>query len=125
MSIVEIGQTMVEAVNGGRETEWQFVLDTYADDIVSIEGAENGDMPARIDGIDAVKGKHEWWFGNNDVHATVAEGPFIGLRDNQFMLRFTMDITPTGGERMQMVETALYTVKNDKITQEEYFYLMA
>ena len=74
--------------------------------------------------MDAIKGKHEWWFGNNEVHSTLAEGPFIGLRDNQFMLRFMMDITPTGGERMQMIETAMYTVKDDKIVQEEYFYLM-
>jgi hypothetical protein len=75
-------------------------------------------MPACIgglDGLDAIKGKHEWWFCNNEVHSTVAEGPFIGLRDSQFMLRFTMDIKPTGGERMQMVETALYRVREDKI----------
>jgi hypothetical protein len=28
-------------------------------------------MPARIDGLDAIKGKNEWWFGNNEVHSTV------------------------------------------------------
>jgi len=124
MGVLEIGQAMVKAVNEGRETEWQFVLNNYADGIVSIEGADNGDIPARLEGMDAIKGKHEWWFGNNEVHSTLAEGPFIGLRDNQFMLRFMMDITPTGGERMQMIETAMYTVKDDKIVQEEYFYLM-
>ncbi|MFT4713508.1 MAG: hypothetical protein ACJAVI_003990 [Candidatus Azotimanducaceae bacterium] len=31
-----------------------------------------------------------------------------------------MDITPTGGERMQLVKTALYTVREDKIAQEEF-----
>jgi hypothetical protein len=31
-----------------------------------------------------------------------------------------MDIKPTGGERRQMVETALYTVREDKITQREF-----
>ena len=124
MSVLEIGQKMVEAINGGRETEWQFVLDTYAEDIVSVEGADGEDMPARIEGMEAIKGKHEWWFANNEVHATSAEGPYIGLREDQFILRFMMDITPTGEERMQMVETAIYTVKNGKISQEEYFYLM-
>lgn len=125
MGTLEVGQAMVQAVNGGRESEWQFVLDYYADNIVSIEGAESGEMPARMDGMDAIKGKHEWWFANNEVHDTTAEGPFIGLRDNQFILRFSMDITPTGGERIQMTETAIYTVADDKIVQEEYFYLMA
>ncbi len=124
MSVAELGQMMVKAVNGGRESEWQFVLDTYANDIVSIEGGDNGDLPARMEGMDAVKGKHEWWFANNDVHSTVAEGPFVGLRDDQFVLRFAMDITPKGAERMQLIETALYTVKDNKIVQEEYFYLM-
>jgi hypothetical protein len=35
-----------------------------------------------------------------------------------------MDHTPTGGERAQMQEIALFTVKDDKIIQEEYLYLM-
>jgi len=124
MGVLEIGQTMVKAVNGGRESEWQFVMDHYADDIVSIEGADGGDMPARMEGMDAIKGKHEWWYANNDVHGTTVEGPYIGLRDDQFILRFTMEMTPNGGERTQMVETAIFTVRDDKIAQEEYFYLM-
>ena len=35
-----------------------------------------------------------------------------------------MDMTPHGGERTQMEEIAIYTVKDDKIVQEEYLYLM-
>jgi ketosteroid isomerase-like protein len=39
---------------------------------------------------------------------------------------FEMDVTPkAGGERMQMKEVALYTVKDGKIAQEEFWYLMA
>jgi hypothetical protein len=35
-----------------------------------------------------------------------------------------MDLTPNGGERMQMVEVGVYTAANDKTVQEEYLYLM-
>ncbi len=124
MGALEVGQKMVDLVNQGREGEAAFVRDYYADDIVSIEGQGSEDMPARIQGIDAVHGKHDWWYANHTVHGTSAEGPFIGHRADQFVVRFTMDLTPTGGERSQMTEVGLYTVKNDRIVQEEYLYLM-
>jgi hypothetical protein len=125
MSILEIGQKLVEAANAGQEAEGQFVTDYYANDVVSIEGGEDdGDMPSRLEGIDAIRGKHAWWFGNNDMHSTTAVGPFIGKRDDQFVVHYVLDVTPNGGERMQMSEVGIYTVINDKIAQEEYLYLM-
>jgi len=124
-SILEMGQKLVEAANGGQAAEGQFVTDYYADDIVSIEGGEDGgDMPSRLEGIDAIRGKHAWWFDNNDMHSTTAVGPFIGKRDDQFVIHYTLDLTPKGGERMQMSEVGIYTVVNDKIAREEYLYLM-
>ena len=39
-------------------------------------------------------------------------------------MRCIMDMTPKDGERTQMTEVGLYTLKNDKIAQEEYLYLM-
>ncbi len=124
MQTLELGKVMVEAVNGGRESEWRFVTDYYADGIVSIEGSGSDEMPARMEGMDAIRGKHDWWYANNTVHGVKAEGPFVGLRDDQFALRFEMDITPNGGARMLMKEVALYTVAGGKIAQEEYLYLM-
>lgn len=124
MGVMEIGRKMTELVNQGPEAEARFVQDYYADDIVSIEGAGSEEMPARIEGVEAVRGKHAWWYENNEVHGTSAEGPYIGLRDDQFVIRFIMDITPKGGERHQMTEVGLFTVSDDKIVQEEYLYLM-
>ena len=38
-------------------------------------------------------------------------------------MRFTYDVTnKPSGRRMQMDETALFTVENDKIVREEFFY---
>ena len=81
-------------------------------------------MPARIEGLDGVKGKHEWWYANNEVHSSTAAGPYVGHREDQFVVRFAIDVTPTGGERAQMDEVALYTVRDGKIVQEEFLYNM-
>ncbi len=125
MSVMEVGSKLVEAATRGREGEQAFLDQYYADDIVSIEGGEgNEEMPGRFEGIDAVRGKHEWWHSNNEVHGTKAVGPYVGHRDDQFVIHFTMDLTPKGAERMQMDEVGLFTVKDDKVVQEEYLYLM-
>ena len=125
MGVLEIGQKLVEMTSRGREGEEAFVAEYYADGIISIEGGEGSEeMPAKLEGIDAIKGKHTWWYSNNDVHGTTAFGPYVGHRDDQFVVRFHLDITPDGGERMHMEEVGLFTVKDDKIVREEFLYLM-
>ena len=125
MSIMEIGQQLVAAANAGQEAEAEFVNKYYADDIVSIEGGEGSEeMPSRLQGIDAIRGKHEWWFSTNTVHSTQAQGPYIGHRDDQFVVHYVLDTTPPDGERSQMAEVGLYTVADGKIVQEEYLYQM-
>ncbi len=125
MGAMEVGQKLVEMVSKGRDGEAEFVAGYYAADVVSIEGGDGSEeMPSRLEGIDAIKGKHQWWYDNNEVHGTTAIDPYIGHREDQFVIRFHMDITPNEGERMQMEEVALFTVKDDKIIQEEYLYLM-
>lgn len=90
----------------------------WADDVVSLEAME-GDM-ARIQGKAGVRGKGEWWAANHEVHSTVIEGPY--LNGDQFAVRFTMDLTPKGGERHTMDEVGVYTVKDGKIVEERFFY---
>lgn len=125
MGAFELGQKLVEATNIGREGEQAFVDVYYDEKIVSIEGgSEDAEIPNRLEGIEAVRGKHDWWFSTNDVHGTDAVGPYLGHRDDQFVVHFTLDITPNDGERMQMKEVGLFTVRDDKIVQEEFMYLM-
>ncbi|MEM7408606.1 MAG: nuclear transport factor 2 family protein [Myxococcota bacterium] len=120
MTVQEIGTQLVALCNEGRDRE---AVDRFYDEkIVSIEAGGDGDMPARMEGIAAIRGKHDWWYDNHEVHETAAEGPYCGHREDQFAVRHTMDITPKGGERMQMAEVALYTVKDGKIVQEEFLY---
>lgn len=121
-SNIEIGAQLVSLVNAGKDADALEQL--YDAKIVSIEGQGSEEMPARMEGIEAVRGKHAWWYDNNEVHSSTAAGPYCGHREDQFAVQFAMDITPKGGERMQMDEVALFTVKGGKIVQEEYLYRM-
>ena len=121
---LRIGTKLVELCNAGDSEK--AVDELYSDRIVSIEGQGSDEMPARMEGIDAVRKKGEWWFANHDVHAMTATGPFVGNREDQFVVQFMLDVTPKAtGERMKMNEVGVYTVKNGKVAQEEFLYLMA
>ena len=122
MSAIEIGAKLVALCRQGRATEAVDAL--YDEKIVSIEAQGSDELPARMEGIEAIKGKNAWWYENHELHETSAAGPFCGHREDQFAVLFEMDVTfkPTG-ERQKLVEVALYTVANDKIAQEEFFYL--
>jgi ketosteroid isomerase-like protein len=91
----------------------------WSPDVVSIEPQEGPMQVAK--GIAAVRGKGEWWYANHDIHATSAHGPFVN--GDQFAVRFDMDVTPKQtGQRMQMQEVGLYTVRDGKIVEERFFY---
>ncbi len=123
MSAQEIGQQLVSLCKEGKGME---AIDTlYADGVVSIEPMAMGEMPARIEGLEAVRGKSQWWYDNHQVHSLAVTGPFCGNRNDQFMVDFAIDVTnKPSGERSQMREVGLYTTEDGKVTQEEFFYLM-
>lgn len=116
-----IGAKLVQLCNEGRSEEAVTLL--YSDHIVSIEAEGTDAMPARMEGIEAIHQKGRWWEDNHDVHGLVAEGPFVGNREDQFVVRFAIDVTPKGGERALMTEVGVYQVRNDKVIQEEFLYL--
>lgn len=102
--------------------EWDAAGKKYwSPDIVSIEpgGPEGMDPVSR--GLEAVHAKGEWWYSNHEIHSFEAAGPFVN--GDQFIMRFKMDLTfkPTG-ERTQMEEEGLYTVKDGKVVEERFFY---
>jgi hypothetical protein len=119
---VQIGAELVALSNAGEGLE--AVKRFYDEKIVSIEGQGSDEMPARMEGIEAIHGKNVWWYDNHEVHAIVATGPYCGHREDQFVVRFNLDVTfkPTG-ERSQMEEVALYTIRGHKIVQEEFLCL--
>jgi ketosteroid isomerase-like protein len=90
----------------------------WSDDVVSRE-AMPGDM-AEIRGRKGVEAKGTWWYANHEIHGVKVEGPYVN--GDQFVVRFTMDVTPKDGKRMQMDEVGLYVVRNGKIAEETFFY---
>ena len=91
----------------------------WADDVVSLEPSD-GPMQ-RTDGRGEAKAKGDWFTEANEIHAFTTEGPMIN--GDQFVLRFGMDLTDKStGERTQMEEVAIYTVRDGKIVEERFFY---
>ena len=120
MTTKEIGTKLVELCKQGQADQAMQTL--YSPDIVSVEAASGPDIPSEMKGIQAVMGKGKWWMDNHIIHSAEAKGPYP--KGNQFIVQFTYDITnkPTQ-KRMVMDKMALYTVENDKIVREEFFYV--
>ena len=120
-----IGKKLVDLCNQGKNMDAIDAL--YSKDIVSVEAMQGTpDMPQTMKGIDAIRGKNQWWCDNHEVHGGKVTGPFP--HGDRFITVMNYDVTPkvgpTAGQRMQMEEVGLYTVKDGKIVKEEYFYDM-
>lgn len=121
MTTVEIGKEIALLCRQGKNQE---AIDRfYSKDIESVEAVEMPGMDRIQRGIQAIKGKNQWWVDNHEIHGGTVEGPYP--HGDRFILRFTYDVTPKQtGERMTIDETGLYTVQNGKIAKEEFFYAM-
>jgi hypothetical protein len=119
MTTLEVGNKLVALCREGKDN---VVLDTlYAPDVVSVEAADMPSMPREQKGLAACHAKAKWWQDNNEVHSVKVDGPFP--HGDRFAVRFSYDITRKADKkRTKMDEIALYTVKNDKIVREEFFY---
>ncbi|HEX4052719.1 MAG TPA: nuclear transport factor 2 family protein [Tepidisphaeraceae bacterium] len=123
-STMEVGKKLVDLCRTGKSMEAVNTL--YAPNIVSIEAMSGPSMPQRMEGLAAIKEKAEQWEKNHQVHKMEVDGPWP--HGDRFVARFKLDVTaktgPMAGKRMTLDEAALYTVKGDKIVQEEFFYHM-
>ena len=122
-ALVKTATTLCEYCNTDQEEKGLDEL--YAQDCVSVEALEmpGGPMGREAEGLDAIRAKHEWWFANNEVHSSSAEGPYLH-GDDEFSLVFEMDVTDkTSGQRMQMKEVGRYKVNAEgKVVREEFSY---
>jgi hypothetical protein len=121
---LEVGKKLVELCKKGENMK---AVDTlYAPNIVSIEPHSGPEMPARQEGIKAIRGKSEWWYANHTIHSGEVMGPWA--HGDRFTVYFKYDVTakagPFANQRMTIEEIGLYTVKNGKVVQEEFFYNM-
>ena len=125
MTVKEIGTKLVEFCSKGQNIDAINTL--YADNITSVEAADspgNPDMPRVMEGKQNIIGKNQWWYDNHEVHNASVKGPFPHGED-KFATVFSFDVTfKPANQRMQMEEVAIYTVKDQKIVREEFFYDM-
>lgn len=120
--MMQIGTKLVQFCNDGREADCLNQL--YAEDAVSAEAmAMPGQESNEARGLDAIRGKHDWWNNAHEIHSTSAQGPFVHGND-KFAVIFDMDVTnKESGERIQMKEVGQYFVNADgKIHREEFSY---
>ncbi len=120
MSTLEIANELVTLVKEGKNAE--AIEKLYADNIVSVE-AVAGPQGDTATGIEAVKGKLEWWVSSMEVHEAKVDGPYVS--GDQFAVKYDYDVTDkNSGQRYPMIEVAIYTVAEGKISHERFFYNM-
>jgi len=123
-STLEVGRKLVDLCRQGKNIDAVEAL--YAPDCVSVEVFGDEKMPRRMQGLAAIKGKNQWWLSNHQIHGMTVNGPFP--HDERFIVHYRMDVTPAAGpmkeNRMQFEEAGLYTVRDGKVVQEEFFYHM-
>ena len=124
METLEVGKGLVGLCKEGNFTG--AIDQHYSENIVSVEGMSYPGLDKRMEGLEAIRGKNEWWIENHEVHGMEVEGPFVTEDSNQFMVRFSMDVTnKQTGERNQGQEVGLYTVVDGKVAKEEFYFLGA
>ena len=122
MSAREIGQKLVQFCKEGKNLESINTL--YANNVESVEAAQPPTGERVTKGIEAVRGKNQWWVENHEIHSSSVAGPYPH-GDDRFAVRFSFDVTnKPSGQRMQMDEIGVFTVKDDKVVKEEFYYDM-
>ena len=119
MTTYEIGKSYVALVKEARREECLSTL--FSPDAVSVEAVQLPGRERTVKGLDALRGKSNFFLANNEVHKAEIFGPYP--HDDCFAVRFVFDLTfkPTG-ERRTMDEIGLFTVVDGKIAPEEFFY---
>ncbi len=120
MSVRTVAAKFMDLCSAGKH--FDFMHGFYAPEMVSVEG--NG---AETVGKAAVIRKSEIFQGNNAIESQDLRGPFFcgdaEASSGKFAVYTAIEFTPkAGGPRARHEEVGLYTVKNDVVTREEFFY---
>jgi hypothetical protein len=120
MSVRTVAGKFMELCSQGKHFE--FMRTFYSADMVSVEG----DGKEYV-GKEPVIHKSEVFQGNNNILSQDLRGPFFcgdaNAGSGKFAVYTSIEFTPkAGGKRTKHDEVGLYTVKNDIVTREEFFY---
>lgn len=121
-STMEVGKRLVDLCQ-----KWEnrkAIEELYADDAVSYEAMAGGPKGRETVGKKEILAGSDWFFQANEIHGGEVDGPYPC--DDKFICFMSIDMTgkegPMKGQRMQMKEACLYTVKNGRIVRSEFFY---
>lgn len=120
MSIETVAGKFMELCKQGKHFEVMRTM--YVQEMVSVEGDGKETV-----GKEAVIRKSEVFQGNNAITGQDLRGPFFcgdaNANSGKFAVYTSITFTPKSGSQQQTHdEVGLYTVKNDMITREEFFY---
>jgi hypothetical protein len=119
MTLEEIARKLVANCRDGREREG--LSELYDPGCESVEASDPPEGSRISKGVEAIKGKHDWWAASFEMHGAEVEGPFLH-EPHRFAVIFTMDVTDkSSGQRWKGREIGLYTVAEGKIVREEFF----
>ena len=120
MSVETVAGKFMELCKQGKHFEVMRTM--YVPEMVSVEGDGKETV-----GKEAVIHKSEVFQGNNAITGQDLRGPFYcgdaNAGSGKFAVYTSITFTPkAGGGQRTHEEVGLYTVKNDMITREEFFY---
>ena len=122
MDLKEIAKELVAGCRAGAARIRENLDRLYAEDAVSVEAADMSGNGRETHGRAGIHGKHDWWDGAMEEHATEVVGPFYHGED-QFSVLFDVDATDRNtGQRFQMKEIGVYHVSDGRIVREEFHY---
>ena len=120
MSVQTVAAKFMELCGQGKHFEVMRTM--YVPEMVSVEGSGKETV-----GKEAVIHKSEVFQGNNAITGQDLRGPFFcgdaNANSGRFAVYTSITFTPkAGGGQQTHEEVGLYTIKNDMITREEFFY---
>jgi hypothetical protein len=123
MSVETVAGKFMELCKQGKHFEVMRTM--YAPEMVSVEGSGKETV-----GKEAVIRKSEIFQGNNTITGQDLRGAFFcgdpNANAGRFAVYTSITFTPkAGGASLTHEEVGLYTVKNNLITREEFFYVGA
>jgi hypothetical protein len=120
----KVAQRLTDLCAAGKNLD--ALKELYSDNARHVEVMEMPGCSRITEGKVALLGKAEKFAKTTQVHGATCGKPLVN--GDQFVCDMSMDCTssegPMAGQRMNMKETALYTVKNGKITEGKFFYSM-
>lgn len=118
MTIEQIANRLIELCRKGDFETAQTEL--FSNDAISIEPYETPAFKKEVKGLAAIKEKGKKWEEMVETtHKIEVSEPLIAT--SAFTVTMRMDITMKNKQHWDMTEVCVYTVKDGKITSEQFF----